>query len=426
MKQKAKATTIIALSHICRTWRDAAVGCKWIWGCILTVDTSTSTWVDILLERAGSAPLYIYSNPTMSRTIRPRHHVFISDIWSALFDRVAQWKVLDLTVHVPMGAYLEIAYPRDTTDEILLSPFRLTPLTPLIRALTKAAPTLESFELNFPDAYYLSYARQGKFIPDTLFSGVTPRLKRFSFRDIVFSTLASFRTSKLLTHLDINWKWAKTVSITITEWLDILEGQTQLAFLQISGSFMKRDKKVNLTQRQIKLPSLRILRLEHCMDAEASVTLFSKLHVPHTCSVKLYLGLGVTGAPFIASLPVKQLQVGFERFITSWRLFEADEKLRVEWIIMRRRGFFDLSIINPQTKGLECEDDPMFTFTYMTFNEPHFKSTDVVNMVLKSVPEFIFEKTDEIRMDMTNSDVVGEELATFDRLFAKFEHLPER
>lgn len=171
--EKAALPTLAALTHVCRSWRMAALKYGALW-CQIS-DDLRGRWSSVFIERSGPAPIDVHitlpRHPTRTRV--------------AIQSQVHRVRELHVT-----------GRPDDMA--IFLLGIRNQP-APMLRSLAFHRPP-ENLRVTFTDPYYLT-------LPDELFNGIAPRLEELTlcsnievqFSSLIISNLRSLQVHGGLT-----------------------------------------------------------------------------------------------------------------------------------------------------------------------------------------------------------------------------------
>ncbi|KIM41445.1 hypothetical protein M413DRAFT_27795 [Hebeloma cylindrosporum] len=171
-----EARTIRAASQVCQLWRDLSFTCHDIWGTILNVDSSSTSWIIELLRRSGSAPLTIQSSPSDSPpTLR-----FESQKWMPILAQTHRFRKLHITFA--------------TRDMRGVLPIFREPAAPLLESLTLRYNE-EDASSWLPDVNFLY--RKG------LFGGKTPKLLTLTLENVLFRWSPDHNVAQSIVRLDL-------------------------------------------------------------------------------------------------------------------------------------------------------------------------------------------------------------------------------
>ena len=222
--------TRLRVSHVCHHWREIALDQPLLWS---HVDFFAQRGTAEILVRAKSAPLYLEASASVSG------HRW-DDVRFNTFRKELQARV----------AY--ICHLRTCAD-----PFHLQST---LKGLVSPAPILEYLSLSSHTGHTRPHRRSGSRpslrrcpIPDTLFSGSTPRLSYLELRSCNISWKSPLL--KGLKHLEII-KPSADARPDLTVWLDTLDEMPQLKTLILHWASPIAPPLPFRIERAITLPSL--------------------------------------------------------------------------------------------------------------------------------------------------------------------------
>ena len=216
----------IRVSHVCRQWREVALGQPLLWRNVDLTALSVAGATEAL-SRAKSVPLYLKANVSGS---------FWDDIRFSAFKK-------QLQARMPNVSHLSFKAQLDRLHETL-------------GGLVSPAPTLEYLSLCSRERSLNT--EKGGFVPYTLFNGSIPRLSYLR----LFECKISWKSPLLkgLRHLEIRSPIARP---KLETWLDALDAMTQLNTLVLrSASPIAASQGDVLVKHNVTLPSLTHLTIE--------------------------------------------------------------------------------------------------------------------------------------------------------------------
>jgi hypothetical protein len=289
-------TTLLRLSHVCRSWREISLYHGQLWASVIEVDRNSLRWAKKLIQRAKKVPLVIHSD---SEDVDLRN-IFTSDTWRHVFTRQDDWRILDIKLSV-------------RTDN-----------QPLVTALVQPAPKLEYFQLH--NTCHLSEG--GEYgprlvLPHDLFAGQRPpQMRRFSISNVflppsfdfsLWTNLTSLTMRSCQPHDDANY-----CVLSAQKWLEILAGMKRLQYLQIwwndnDDIYMTENTKATSIMQvaDVHLDHLRALDLNaRYYGGSILADMFSKLSIPETCTT--YVNIKVTNNQEISDVTFERLMIGIK------------------------------------------------------------------------------------------------------------------
>jgi hypothetical protein len=240
----------INVTYVCALWRHAALECPSLW---TTIPFTHPQWTEEMLARSKMAPLTVVTNVHKNN---PRH---VQSVRAAL-TRIGQ--IRELTI-AEGDSYQE------------------NPLNQILADLVNPAPVLESLSVS-----YLNQGSEVRMLPQRLFSGEAPRLRKLALRNCSLAWDAPILhplTSCRLHSMPL------TARPTMGQFIAALRGMPNLQTLELLdilpiGSSLGAALETG-SESMISLPHLTHLRIDS--DAPASEFLLNHISYPPTASVIL-------------------------------------------------------------------------------------------------------------------------------------------
>ncbi|KAG2139244.1 hypothetical protein DEU56DRAFT_324319 [Suillus clintonianus] len=235
------APACLAITHVCRYWRNVALDCPSLWRFIRS---SSPYLVGIMLERSRNAPLVVtYKSPV--------------SLQGCLEPVLAQ---------LPRVKVLQFPSPAPDVDRIinLLS--------------SQPAPLLENFDLRKP------WEGRDWFITDTIFQGQAPRLRSVELGNFSLSWTAHI-FSRLQT---LSVRGITFFPTTLPELLSALRRMTALEQLAIDTASVVSEITMPLDNGKVPLARLKSIALG-TLSIQTATSLFSQLAIPVDAKIALRL-----------------------------------------------------------------------------------------------------------------------------------------
>jgi len=206
-------------THVCRHWRQVALGDSSLWARVTVMDSSSSDWVSEMLVRSRNSPLDIN-----------------------LMGELSPWVLSKLLPHISHTRQLKLSKLR------MYHPQRVTNICAL------EAPALEHFELEFLARSPVPFRQLAG---PTLFRGRTPRLRRL-----------------ILSQISIPWSFIPCGQLT--------ELKINLSRGTSTTNNPGPDDSNQLIDLLINSPELKVLVLQFCLPPMFSqVSRRQPIHLPH-------------------------------------------------------------------------------------------------------------------------------------------------
>ncbi|KAG2148839.1 hypothetical protein DEU56DRAFT_753078 [Suillus clintonianus] len=233
----------LEITHVCRYWREVALGCPALWTFICSPSAS---WLGTMLERSMNAPLIVM-----------------------------------LESPVPLEKYLEPILSHLSRIKILQIPSLESDFEPIIRLLSsQPAPLLEMFEFTKP---WVKGDPKIRLISNAIFQGHAPRLRivhisglDLSWTTHIFSGLRTLYVKAI----------GKTSNITISQLLSTLRRMPALEHLTLEWlRIFPEDEETELLDK-VPLNCLKSITIRH-PSIRIAAFFFRKLAIPVDAKIAL-------------------------------------------------------------------------------------------------------------------------------------------
>lgn len=352
--------TVFSMSLVCKRWREVCLSASILWAYTVCVDDFKLSWIQKAADRANI--LMIHSDSWFEYILSDERTCFTTPNWEFVLSLVNKW-----------GSFS------------LLAPLGVSNMDPLVHALSQHAPRLEVFQINninkdwlddVDDEDQAALNRALFVLPDDLFAGHAPCLKRFATTGTYLRPSFDFSIWAQLTelHIDQFLGGLQGHKISSRQWLEILRPMEQLEVLILAWSYGKGFDDVlhlvsddlppdgNLeTVADVHLGHLRKLALVATLERNIMCDIFPKLIVPDTCITS------VTVAHYHdEELPFDWLTVGLDRRAVGWSTASIPFRIYLLRSISVSGFRIDLNpkTIDPETTDLGNYD---FQFRYIDY-----------------------------------------------------------
>ncbi|KAF8178490.1 hypothetical protein BJ912DRAFT_1063139 [Pholiota molesta] len=347
--------TIFSMSLVCKRWREVSLSASKTWAYTVNVDYYKLSWIQQAADRTNI--LMIHSDSWFAYTLSGERTCFDEPNWKFVLSLVKKW-----------GSFS------------LLAPLGVSNMDPLVQALSQHAPRLEVFQINnvdqdwaddFDDEDQATFNKALFVLPDDLFAGHAPCLRRFAITGVYLRPTFDFSIWAQLTelHIDQFLGGLQGLKISSRQWLEILRSMEQLEVLILAWSHGKCfDDVLHLvssdlnpdgsleTVTDVHLGHLRKLALVATLERDIMCDIFPKLIVPDTCITS------VTVAHYDHDeLPFDWLAEGLDRRVVGWST--ASIPFRV--YLLRSISVFGFRIdLNPEAIDLETTNLGKYNFQF--------------------------------------------------------------
>ncbi|KAF9472659.1 hypothetical protein BDN70DRAFT_900370 [Pholiota conissans] len=270
--RRVDAKTFLSISQVCSLWREISLSNGKLWASAIDLEHDHPKRLQELVRRAKTAPLVVHSN---IHPFRPAQ-LFNTFNWKYVFERVHDWGAFSVTSFL-------------SSSQVKL----------LVDALRQPADKLEVFQLCSTAGPSFISPSEFFVLPDNLFSGRAPCLKKFTIARIYLTPAFNFSLWTQLTELTVDFCHGGLDSkkIPSRQWLEILSGMKKLEFLCLAFT---SDKSTYTRQPILKNHSIKVVddvHLDHLRrlvlatgsDRNIMTDIFSKLVVPHGCITSITL-----------------------------------------------------------------------------------------------------------------------------------------
>ena len=236
-------TTTVASSQVCTRWRSIALNCHTIWSRIIDYHRHPLKWIETLLDRSNPSLLDFGSRIESVYSSIMKNDV--QDVLELVFNHIDKLRVFN--VKLPVSSW-----------ELVCSRFLQLP-----------APNLE----------YVHVEATGH-VTHPLFDNHAPNLQNLCLSNCTVDFTSSVLTS--LTELYVQTNASASATVTVLEWLNILEGMPSLRWITLIHAISKAP--ANDICPVVHLRALDMLSVEGPL--RESVTLVDHLIVPPSCGLR--------------------------------------------------------------------------------------------------------------------------------------------
>lgn len=257
----------IAVTHVCRRWRQAALDCPWLWSEVTFA--FGLRWAQEMFNRAKSNPVHIFLVPSRSFAVEERIRRNMCE------------------------AALLAQHMHHIRDLIIVNLGGLADIVRFLPSLNEPAPLLEVLELRLQRPKPVGE-------PLKLFCGHAPNLRRVLLEEYDFSwaLLHGCRLTHLAIHSSPSGHQAPAFSYD--ELLLILEGMDSLVSLDFAHLPPMLGRPAR--ERTIHLPRLKRLHLGG--DLSTTIYLFTHLRMPPAAKINITFIDGSSWTDYRAALPM--------------------------------------------------------------------------------------------------------------------------
>lgn len=239
LKRLQESDDVLHASQVCRYWRFVALQLPTLWAKIIYVDFNSVSWMQELLRRSRDIPLEIRSNARLDQSPAFDSAGYGTQKWELVFREMQRIRIFHLCIQEGKAKALDH----------------------LVEALEKPAPLIKSLWVK-TDSPQILGAELWRW-PGQLFAGVAPRLRGVSLQGMgIPKNLLALNSTMKLRSLCISAA-AGQPSLSPSEWLDVLEDQSQLSdvFIQDENDFTEDHVGQGAEHRQVVLPNLAFLTI---------------------------------------------------------------------------------------------------------------------------------------------------------------------
>ncbi|KAK6992256.1 F-box domain-containing protein [Favolaschia claudopus] len=222
------------VSHICRYWREVAIGCPNLWSCI---SLTPSRWAKEMLHRSKMAPLSIKAN--LAYRVTQSHPIF-----SSLLGHLSRIRELD--VHA--GG--------DSISELL--------------DLTESAPCLQSLILNGNSVHGYQLPDEQRVLEPNFLNGDTPRLRRLELTRFTLPPNSPLLSN--LFHLKLH-SVPSLARLAVPELVAALEKMPELETLDLDNALppvTPDEYTISTSPPRLSLPRLKRIVLGNAMTLQCA------------------------------------------------------------------------------------------------------------------------------------------------------------
>ncbi|KAF8164101.1 hypothetical protein BJ912DRAFT_1049379 [Pholiota molesta] len=390
---------LASVLFVCKRWAHIMLNEPGVWASAIDVDCSDLGSIQDFARLAKKTPLAILSDTTFDwPDVKYDKGLLETPSWAYVFMLIQRWGVFSLWASIDA----------DNTN-------------PLVHALTHPAPNLESFQIyniwypKLDESSVDDFNNRLFVLPDNLFSGQSPRLKKFAITDAYLRSTFNFAIWADVTELYVDFLLGglQGDKISSRQWLDVLRDMKQLQILSLGWTYSGNlDDIVDLLPRDsdrnrgvenmadVHLDHLQSLMLLAECEWNIMFDLFPKLVVPDTCCTSITLGHTHGRAP-----QFDWLTVGLDRRVAAWKA-AVDTPFRICLINIHGSEFgfeIDVDTQSVQTMGHtfkftheDCShDDPSSELNDLDLVSDFHEMSRVLQPILESSVVQFFEGEDE-------------------------------